>query len=418
MDSAAKGPPSPAFAGSQGLCGVALSFALAFLPLTTLAQSSPALQQVPPMQQGGQAGPSGQGGQTPVSAEARLEALRHALIDKALKGPTRIRSAAWVDESGALRENVQINSEVTLRGIRMLSYLDQGAPEQTRLQLEAETSLRRLGARDCSTPTTGPRLKRHAALIAHVTPANGRSGYHFVPELGEEAQALLLKLFAADEAWVVTLLGPEGSAYEQALRGGDRHMPRASPYALRLSLAAGEAAKLAPMEQTMRDWSRAVRGEKPSLLALPVRVSLQLEDRSSGRILWRNEALINYPEVPVSMVRGPLPAELIVALELSLKNGQKALREALACEPLQFATTSSQADQFTLAAGSRVGLRAGDQLLLVDRTRFPGNMLEKGSLDKAALIEIQSVSEDQALARRVAGPQPVGLQGNLVAMPL
>ena len=411
MESVVQALSGPAFAGKHGLRMTACvaSVALGFLPLPMFAQSSPPPTPVTQVEQGGQTSPS---------AEARLEALRHTLIDRALKGPTRIRTAAWVDETGTLRENLQINSDVTLRGIRVLSYLDQTSPEQSRLLVDAETSARRIGALECTTSAPGGRFKRHAALIGHFTPGEGRLGYHFLPELALEAQAMLLKLFAFDEAWVLTPSAPDRSAYEQALFGRDRDMPRGSPYALRLGLVAGEATQLPAIDQAVRDLWRSVGFEKQTLAALPVRVLLQLEERSSGRILWRNEVLIDYPEIPVSMTRATLPAELTGALEQSLRNAHKALQQALACEPLRFATSVSDTEQITIAAGTRVGLRAGDQLLLVDRTRFPGHMLEKGSLDKAALIEIESVSQDQSLARRVAGPPPVMHQGNLVAMPL
>lgn len=89
------------------------------------------------------------------NAEARLEALRNALIDKALKGPTRIRTSAWIDESGVLRENVQIHSDIKLRGIRMLSYLDQNSPEPSPLRVEAEASVSRLAGLNCAVTGVG-----------------------------------------------------------------------------------------------------------------------------------------------------------------------------------------------------------------------------------------------------------------------
>ena len=68
----------------------------------------------------------------PPSAESRLEALRNALLERALKAPARLRSAAWIDESGTLRENLQIQSDVKLRVIRVLSYLEEGRRAQGR----------------------------------------------------------------------------------------------------------------------------------------------------------------------------------------------------------------------------------------------------------------------------------------------
>lgn len=396
----------------KAACTAAIAAALLPFAETAWAQSppSPASPGTPQ-----QAAPDGA---TSRTAEARLEALRHALIDKALNGPTRIRTAAWVDETGALRENVQINSDIRLRGIRMLSYLDRHTPEQARLLVEAETSAKKLGAANCATPAPGQRIKRHAALISQFTPSDGRRGYYFVPELATEAQALLIKFFALDEAWVVTPAGASGSAYEQALMGRERDMPRTSPYTIRIGLEAGEAAQLPPLDQAVKDVLRTLSLEAQTLPALPVRLSLQVEDRLSGRVLWRDEASIDYPATRVSMERSPLPVAMTGALEMTLRHWQKTIHQALACEPLRFEATWVQTDQFIIAAGARVGMRAGDQLLLVDRSRFPSNLLEKGSLDKAALIEIQSVSQDQSVARRVAGPAPAPLPSNMVAMPL
>ena len=396
----------------QTACTAALVAAL--LPSAKIALAQSSISPAPSRQ----AAPDGV---TSATAEARLEALRHALIDKALESPTRIRTSAWVDETGTLRENVQINSDVRLRGIRILSYLDQNSPdqnspEQARMVVEAEASARRLRASSCATPAPGQRIKRHAALISHFMPSDGRRGYYFVPELATEAQALLIKLFALEDSWVVTPAGPSGSSYEQALFGRD--MPRASAYTMRIGLEAVEAAPMPPLDQAVKAVLRTFGYETQTLPALPLRLSLQVEERSSGRVLWRNEAMIDYPEARVSMERSPLPVEMRRALETSLRHWQKNIQQALACEPLQFEATLIQADQITIAAGNRVGIRAGDQLLLVDRSRFPSNMLEKNSLDKATLIEIQSVSQDHSLARRIAGPPPAPLKTNLVAMPL
>lgn len=387
----------------------ALAAAFPSVSGTTFAQTSAPLA---PVQQ---AAPNGV---VSPNAEARLEALRHALIEKALKSATRIRSAAWVDETGTLRENVQINSDVRLRGIRILSYLDQSSPEQARMVVEAESSANRLRALNCSSQPQGQRLKRHAAVFNHFTPSDGRHGYYFMPELAAEAEAKLVKLFALDDSWVLTPARPSGSTYEQVILGRYHDMPAATPYTLRINLEPADAAQSRPLDQAMKGIRQSLGLIPQTAPALPVRISLQVEDRSSGRVLWRNEELIDYPEAQVSMQRLPLPIQMRDALEVTLRNWQKHMRQALACEPLRFEATLTQADQFTIAAGSRAGIREGDQLLLVDWSRFLNNMLEKGSLDKAALIEIQSVSQDQSLARRVAGPPPASAQSSFVAMPL
>ncbi|MFZ8932250.1 MAG: hypothetical protein ACO2ZC_13520, partial [Pseudomonadales bacterium] len=71
----------------------------------------------------------GETGSAP-SAEARLEAAKNAMVDHALSQPTRIHSAAWVDENGVLHEQNRFQATGQIRGIRMPGYLPQPAQEE------------------------------------------------------------------------------------------------------------------------------------------------------------------------------------------------------------------------------------------------------------------------------------------------
>ena len=354
-------------------------------------------------------------------ANMRLEALRNALVDKALKAPTRVRSAAWVDESGTLRENVQINSDIKLRGIRVLSYLEEAGALKADLVADAAASIASKGA--CAAP--GTRFKHHAALVQSHAPSDGQLGYYFVPELAERAEKTLLALFTHDEGWVVTPTVAARTAYERVLLGPDT--PAASPYVMRLSLEAAKAAPPPPPEPP--SWMAKLRGlnaalhrlgtEQPIRMpAKPLLLALRVEERSSGRVVWQEQAVLEYPESEVSALRQPLPPSLARSIESTLLGWRLALNAALGCEPLHFPVATAESGQITIHAGSRIGVRVGDQLLLVDRTRVPGNMLEAGALDRAALIEVQSIAADRALARRLAGPAPAEHARDLVAMPL
>ncbi|MEL0212745.1 MAG: hypothetical protein VW891_19545, partial [Novosphingobium sp.] len=57
------------------------------------------------------------------SAEARLEAAKNAMVEHALSQPTRVHSAAWIDENGVLHEQSRYQSQGEIRGIRLPSYL-------------------------------------------------------------------------------------------------------------------------------------------------------------------------------------------------------------------------------------------------------------------------------------------------------
>ncbi len=340
-----------------------------------------------------------------ASAEARLEALREALLEHALKVPARVRSSAWVDESGVLRENIHISSEIKVRGIRLLSEWDNPDPASLRLAAQAEASVARSGLRDCA--ATGPRLKRHAALSSQASPADGRLGDHFLSALASNAEATLHALFLQDKAWVLTAASRSSNTYMRLLDDLDR--PQNQPYRLRLRLEAAPPSPLTDLQRVLG----VARHTK-----LMLRVSLQLDDTASGRSLWQESALLEYSEPSPSLRPPELPAALTDAMQRTLRNWLQALRSSLACEPLQFVASTDESEQIFIAAGSRVGLRVGDQLLLIDRTRYPVQLLDADTLRLAALLEVQTVMRDTAIARRIAGPRPAAQHPTLAAVPL
>ena len=67
----------------------------------------------------------------PAEPKKRLEALQHALVSAAMEGQTRVRNAAWVDDSGKLHENTRITSDMKVRNMRVL-YLAQMASARRR----------------------------------------------------------------------------------------------------------------------------------------------------------------------------------------------------------------------------------------------------------------------------------------------
>jgi len=349
--------------------------------------------------------------QAPAGASARLESLRNALVDKALKAPTRVRSAAWVDESGRLRESTQIDSDIKLRGIRVLSYLEESGGAKANVVADAGASL----AAKNGCPQPGSRFRRHAALIETHAPGDGKSGYHFMPELADRTAKFLIRTFSQDEGWVVTPAAVAHTAYERTLLGTDT--PAATPYVIRMHLGAIRTLPvvLSWAETPVVDLLSAPPHRVP---VRPLLLTLRVEERGSGRALWQQEAPFHYPESDVDGKRPPLPAGLTQALEETLLAWRAQMGAALRCEPLQFAVSVPESGDLTVHAGSRSGVRVGDHLLLVDRTRIPANMLEAGALDRAALFEVHSTATDRAVAKRVAGPAPLGRPGDLVAMPL
>lgn len=348
----------------------------------------------------------------PVSAETRLEILRNAILDKALEGPNRIRSFAWVDETGVLRENLQISSDLKLRGIRVQSYLATGDPKETRLLADAEETLTRMGARGCAEPG---RIKRHASLSSVYSTEKGRLGFGAFGEIAELTESRLLSQFSQDNAWVVTRAANPASGYERLLVSRDSPMER--PYSMRLSfeVMSDESNLPSPLDYRVM---QALGMESPRIPGRQIRISMKVEEHTQGRTLWQGQAVVAYPSTAASLERRSLPASVIDSIERTARNWQTSIQKATACESMPLSAKTEDGELVSIVGGSRIGLRAGDQLLLVDGARFPNNVLEAATLAGAALIEIQEVARDSSIARRIAGQKQSVQPAKMFALPL
>ena len=65
-----------------------------------------------------------------LSAQDKLAAIRHELVQAALEAPTHVQVTQWIDGQGVLRESSSFRSGMKIRGVRVLSYVQntQGEP--------------------------------------------------------------------------------------------------------------------------------------------------------------------------------------------------------------------------------------------------------------------------------------------------
>lgn len=347
-----------------------------------------------------------------LSADTRLERLRNAILDKALAAPNRIRSFAWVDESGVLRENLQISTDIKLRGIRVQSYLGAGNTPETRLLANAEEALTRMGAHGCADPV---RIKRHASLSSTYSMDKGRLGFGAFGEIAALAESKLLFHFSRDDAWVLTRAANPANGYERLLVSSDTPLGRPYSIQLHFEVISDDSNPPPALEHEIM---RAVGLVSPRLPGRKIRMSLNVEEHMGGRTVWQRQTVIAYPPIVASLERQSLPDSVVESIEQTTRLWQVSINKAIACEPVQLSTKTEDGELISIDGGSRIGLRVGDQLLLVDGTRYPKNLLEAGTLSSAALIEIREVAQDRSTARRIAGRGPAAHQPKWFALPL
>jgi hypothetical protein len=339
-----------------------------------------------------------------------LQAIRNALIERALASPTRVRSMGWLDEQGALHETTRVESNLNLRGVRVLSYLEEAGVLKAQLAPgESDSAAADIG---CQTPASP--LRRQTTLTARYTPGDGRLGYTFLPALAQSSRQTIERRLASGSGWLFSQPSAAQSTYERVLY--ESNLPPEPPYALLLELSAQRE------EPVERHWISSLMHafEAPSnqVAARAVRLSLRMEERLGRRTLWQRSALIAYPAEEKSLTQRPLPEAFTREVEDHLIAWAEALETQLRCEPTVLSATPTAGGLIRVNAGSRSGLAAGDRLLLVDSARVPIRTLEAEALQQTALLEIVTVERDEAQARVVAGNTPGGALARWAALPL
>jgi len=337
----------------------------------------------------------------PTPYEAQLAAIREALIEKALQGPTRVVSTAWIDDQGRLHEDAQMTNDMRVRGVRVLNYTANG-----KASIKADVDLQAPNKPVCAAPEAA-KWTQHVRLLSRVAPDVRPEDLHFANEilLGWRAEwARASQTYA--RRWQQSPLNvSERDAYEQALLGrtaGGR--PDQGQWRLVMTISRADAGPDAaqPDSGLSRHWQLALRLEPVFTKAEPL--------VQTAKLTW------TMPEA--TLIPPRLPESVAVALAWESEKWIKAINERMACEPLQFALNAKAGGDVHINGGRFNGLEVGDRLVMVDSRALPARVLHAGVAARLALAEVARVDETESVLRQVAGPQlPEKPQGDWVAMP-
>ena len=357
------------------------------------------------------------------AAEAELQALREALLERARDALTRVRSLAWIDADGRLHESSSFHSELDVRGVRLLApagpaevpTADQAGSRphavashntSTGASLHASTRasaprVRLLmdgDARPEPVCTTEPgrwqspwgwqqRVQGAAALEATALHALARSVHTRLaqaarddgPPLRDDAPASDTPGAVAMPATGTPLLT---GAYARALMG------RAVP---------------APPHQGRLGLHLALQPGAHALAPAQLRAELRLQ-RADGQPLWQAQAVWNWPELQLDAAGARVDAALQQAVADWATRQWPAVHARWRCEPPVWAAQALQGDRLEVLAGHASGLQPGDRLLLAPPALLPTRTLEPDALESLAVAEVLQVRGDRIEARLAAGP--------------
>ena len=359
-------------------------------------------------------------------AEARLEAAKNAMVEHALSQPTRVHSAAWIDENGVLHEQSRYQSQGEIRGIRLPSYLPkvpdedpEAAPASSMLAESSEAE-----PQDALPPQEScaliPGLAQVAVLdVQGLTPAgNPAAGY--ARQLENETRRLLLRRFEGADRWRLAPRHESASLrsdYERAVYEGPRNR---RPLQLTLALAVRQS------EQRPRWWNLSAKALEPlrenfgpfrrQKQALELDLELRLSAPGNPTYLWVGYDSFRLAGRASQWSPKVLPAD-VGAVYARLNQWFDALEARQSCEAPRYAVNGMVRGQFVINGGRQAGLKPGDKLILADGLRTPADVLARGVDATMVLAEVRWIEEEEAGLTLVSGEVPRSTE-QLIAIPL
>ena len=326
-----------------------------------------------------------------LKPEQRLEAIRTALVEAAMKSNTRVSTTSWMDTRGALLELNRFSSEIRLRDIQIGQYKKTNTVESVEL---SNRTLESVAPISCIAPRARSPIRHVMRVSLDLASSIAPEHHYLAQKIGFAARQQAMQASAQTQHWRLMTDAAYKRTYERLIYGQG--------------------------EESVQ-WSL-------QLTVLPARVNLNTGDNPTFILAWQVQAgpnklvwfgaqnLVFGVTVPKAYGTPKLDIDTLSSIEMTVNNMVKELDRQLACDPQSFAVEKNEDGQLFLHAGRTSGLRVGDQIVLADARLLPGRAIESGALDAAVLAEVKSVSDYQAEISQVAGKKQT-FQGSWVAWP-
>ncbi|WP_333844130.1 hypothetical protein [Limnohabitans sp.] len=314
-----------------------------------------------------------------LSSEERLQAIRSAMVDAAMKSNTRVSANSWMESDGKLRELNRFSSEIKLRDLQMPQFT-RDAGTQPQAELAVTNTVEAVQPDRCEAPQAKAPLRHVMTLGLDLSAVLAPAQRYQAQQLGLVARTRLLQAAARSERWRLISTSAQTRTYDRLIHGqGEEHVQWHAQLTVTPVPWAGGADDLSSFGLTLQ-----VSGPGP-------------------RQGWFTAQELVLPSVSVQTHGTPkVGADTHAAIARAVAAMASLLDKQLACEPQTFSVEQSNG-RLSLNAGSNAGLRVGDRLMIADPAVLPRHTLEPGALDAAVLAEVKSVTLYQAEIKQVAG---------------
>jgi predicted small secreted protein len=337
-----------------------------------------------------------------ITAEEKLETIRETLVSEALRSQARVKASAWLDNSGALHENTHITSEVYSTGVSAQRQIDGN-------YFDVENIRPNKNLQSCNF------YDPHYARVAELFVTAGRSSlelpFHELENIKNKTKKIYRDGLLTRQNWLlVDKRKSYESSYSKFLSSSSLDQP---DFSISLKI------------QTEESFSY-----RKKINHVTLKLVLLIRDLSSKTIVLSTFYPLPSPWAPppleaprsgiaqiafaiheanmVGKFKAPTQQSFSKYFEKELTRGlSKLIKEtenAFKCRQIVFPITEIRKNSISINAGSKRGLKIGDQLLLTDSDMIPTRILEESAMEKIALIEVKSVSANKATAVKIAGP--------------
>jgi len=327
-----------------------------------------------------------------LSAQERLNAIRSAMVEAAMKSNTRVSATSWMEGDGKLRELNRFSSEIKLRDLQVAQYV-RDAGQQPKAELVVTDTVQAVQPGRCEAPQAKAALRQVMTVGLDLSPGLAPPQRYPAQQLGFAARKQLMQEAARSERWRLITTHAQTRAYDRAQHG---HGEENVQWHAQLTVAP------VPFSGVSDDYS-----------AFGLTLHISGPGQRQG---WFVAEEVVVPSVPTQTYGTPkMDTDTNAAIARAVVAMTAQLDKQLACEPQVFEVQQSNG-RLSLKAGTQAGLRVGDKLMIADPTVLPRHTLEPGALDAAVLAEVKSVTPYHAEIKQVAGRKQK-MNGAWVAWP-
>ncbi len=314
-----------------------------------------------------------------LSAQERLNAIRGAMVEAAMKSNTRVSATSWLEGDGKLRELNRFSSEIKLRDLQVAQYV-RDAGQQPQAELAATNSVEAVQPGRCEAPQAKAALRQVMTVGLDLSAGLPPAQRYPAQQLGFAARKQLMQAAARSERWRLISTQAHARTYDRVQHG---HGEENIEWHAQLSVMP------VPYAGVSDDYSA---------------FGLTLQVNGPGqRQAWFVAEEVVVPSTSTPAYGTPkMDIETNALIARAVTAMATKLEKQLACEPQAF-TVAQNNGRLSLNAGSNAGLRVGDKLMIADPSVLPRHTLEPGALDAAVLAEVKSVTPYQAEIKQVAG---------------